>query len=78
MISTSIGREEDNDKMISRIIREWNNEFIERPFTADDLSPEEINKYLMRKWTRKSREMIDPATKPKKVKSDNPLYSRWR
>jgi len=78
MVSTSIGREEDNDKMIGRIIREWNNEFIERPFTADDLSPEEINKYLMRKWTRKSREMIDPATKPKKVKSDNPLYSRWR
>ena len=78
MISTSIGREEDNDKMISRIIREWNNEFIERPFTADDLSPEEVNKYLMRKWTRRSREMIDPATKPKKVKSDDPLYSRWR
>jgi len=78
MISTSVGREEDNDKMISRIIREWNNEFIERPFTADDLSPEEINKYLMRKWTRRSREMIDPATQPKKVKSDNPLYSRWR
>jgi len=78
MVSTSIGREEDNDKMISRIIREWNNEFIERPFTADDLSPEEVNKYLMRKWTRKSREMIDPATQPKKVESDNPLYSRWR
>ena len=78
MLSTPVGREEDNDKMISRVIREWNNEFIERPLTADDLSPEEINKYLMRKWTRKSREMIDPATQPKKVKYDDPLYSRFR
>lgn len=68
MTSTSLGKEEDNDIMISRIIREWNKEFIERPLTADDLSPKEINKYLMRKWTRKSREMIDPATKPKKRK----------
>ena len=68
MTSTSLGKEEDNDIMISRIIREWNREFIERPLTADDLSPKEINKYLMRKWTRKSREMIDPATKPKKRK----------
>ena len=66
MTSTSLGREEDNDIMITRIIREWNREFIERPFTADDLSPKEINKYLMRKWTRKSKEMIDPATQPKK------------
>ena len=32
----------------------------------------------MRKWTRKSREMIDPATQPKKVKYDDPLYSRFR
>jgi len=66
MVSAPFGREEDNDKIIIRVIREWNNEFIERPLTSDDLSPEEVNKYLMRKWTRKSREMIDPATEPKK------------
>ena len=78
MTSTSLGREEDNDIMITRIIREWNREFIERPFTADDLSPKEINKYLMRKWTRKSKEMIDPATQPKKRKKyKDPLYSRF-
>ena len=35
---------------------------------------QEINKYLMRKWTRKSREMIDPATKPKKRKQ---IFKWW-
>ena len=68
MTSTPIGKEDDNDIMIARIIREWNNEFIERPLTSDDLSPEQVQQYLMRKWTRKSREMIDPATQPKKRK----------
>ena len=68
MLSTPIGKEDDNDIMIRRIIREWNREFIERPLTSDDLSPDEIKKYLMNKWTRKSREMIDPATQPKKRK----------
>mgnify|MGYP003147640868 FL=1 len=66
MTSTSFGKEEDNDIMITRMIREWNREFIERPFTADDLSPKEINKYLMRKWNRSTREMTDPAMKPKR------------
>ena len=66
MTSTSIGREEDSDIMITRMIREWNREFIERPFTADDLSPKEINEYLMRKYNRRTREMTDPAMKPKR------------
>ena len=44
----------------------------------DDIGPEEINKYLMRKATRLEREMIDPATKPKTRKSVNPFNLRLR
>tara|TARA_R100000995_G_C3484316_1_gene126214 strand:+ start:2862 stop:6578 length:3717 start_codon:yes stop_codon:yes gene_type:complete len=53
---------EDNDTMVKRAIQEWNAEFEERPLMMDDISPEEINKYLMNKYTRLEREMIDPAT----------------
>ena len=55
-----------NDVMVKRLIREWNNEFIERPLMMDDINTEEINKYLMRKYERLNKEMIDPATQPKK------------
>ena len=68
----------DNDIMVKRLIREWNAEFIERPLMMDDIGPEEINKYLMRKATRLEREMIDPATKPKTRKSVNPFNLRLR
>ena len=54
-----------NDVMVKRLVREWNREFTERPLMMDDISPEEINKYLMRKYERLSKEMIDPATQPK-------------
>ena len=57
---------EGNDVMVKRLIREWNGEFTERPLMMDDISPEQINKYLMRKYERLSKEMIDPATQPKR------------
>jgi hypothetical protein len=52
--------------MVKRLIREWNKEFVERPLMMDDISPKEINKYLMRKHERLMKESIDPATQPKK------------
>ena len=55
-----------NDIMVKRLIREWNKEFVERPLMMDDISPKEINKYLMRKHERLMKESIDPATQPKK------------
>jgi len=58
----------DNDIMVKRVIREWNLAFPERPLMMDDIGVEEINKYLMRKHTRLEREMIDPATQPKKTR----------
>ena len=58
----------DNDIMVKRVIREWNLAFPERPLMMDDIGVEEINKYLMRKYTRLEREMIDPATQPKKTR----------
>mgnify|MGYP003137351466 CR=1 FL=1 len=63
----------DNDIMVKRIIREWNNAFPERPLMMDDISPAEINKYLMRKHTRLERESIDPATQPKRGKKSSPF-----
>jgi len=60
---------EDNDIMVKRIIREWNNAFTERPLMMDDIGVEEINKYLMRKYTRLERESIDPAMQPRARKS---------
>ena len=56
---------QDNDVMAQRVIREWNAEFLERPLMMDDISPAEINKYLMRKYQRLEKEMIDPATAPR-------------
>jgi len=55
-----------NDIMVKRLIREWNKEFVERPLMMDDISPKEINRYLMRKHERLMKESIDPATQPKK------------
>lgn len=55
-----------NDIMVKRLIREWNREFIERPLMMDDISPREINGYLMRKHERLMKESIDPATQPKR------------
>jgi len=68
----------DNDVMVKRLVREWNAEFTERPLMMDDIGPEEINKYLMRKATRLEREMIDPATQPKGKKLKSPFNLRLR
>ena len=64
----------ENDTMVKRLIREWNNAFPERPLMMDDIGVEEINKYLMRKHTRLARESIDPAMEPKKSRRRSPVW----
>ena len=50
----------DQDDSAKRVINEWNNAFPERPLTMGDIGPEEINKYLMRKYNRLEEETKDP------------------
>ena len=64
----------DNDTMVKRLVREWNLAFPERPLMMDDIGVEEINKYLMRKYTRLEREMVDPAMQPSKSKRKSPVW----
>lgn len=58
----------NQDVLVKRIIREWNVEFPERVLTMDDIGIKEINEYVLNKHTRKEKELIDPATQPKKIK----------
>jgi len=66
----------DNDVMVKRLIKEWNNAFPERPLMMNDIGAEEINKYLMRKHTRLEKESIDPAMQPKKTTQRSPFDLR--
>ena len=50
----------DQDDSAKRVINEWNNAFPERPLTMGDIGPEEINRYLMRKYNRLEEETKDP------------------
>ena len=59
---------EDNDIMVKRLIREWNDSFSERPIMMDDIGVKEMNKYLMRKHGRLEKESIDPAMQPRTSK----------
>ena len=65
---------DENDVMVKRLIKEWNNAFPERPLMMDDIGVEEINKYLMRKHTRLERESIDPAMEPKKSRRKSQVW----